>query len=221
MKKAEQSEATRTALLEVARELFTERGYADTATEDIAQRAGVTRGALYYQFRDKSDLFRAVLEDLNLHIAQKVASAIQAGREERGDLWGAIARAGTAAYLDACLDPAVQRIALIDAPAVLGWEKKRELDERHGLGLVRGVLQELMDAGLLAPQRLEPLTHLVLSVEREAAQYIARADDMLAARKEMEASLERVFDGMRMKAEPAPGNEDSGVRPNIDGLYEN
>ncbi len=77
MKKAEQSEATRMVLLQAARELFTERGYADTATEDIAQRAGVTRGALYYQFRDKVGLFRAVFEDLNLHIAQKVVSAIK------------------------------------------------------------------------------------------------------------------------------------------------
>ncbi len=218
MKKAEQSEATRMALLQAACELFTERGYADTGTEDIAQRAGMTRGALYYQFRDKSDLFKAVLEDLNLNVAQKVARAIQAGREERGDLWDAITRAGTEAYLDACLDPAFQRIALIDAPAVLGWEEKRELDERYGLGLVRGVLQELMNAGLLAPQLLEPLTHLVLSVEREAARYIARADDMLAARKEMQASLERVFDGMRVKAEPAPGNEDSEAQLNMDGL---
>ena len=218
MKKAEQSEATRIALLQAARELFTERGYADTATKDIVQRAGVTRGALYYQFRDKSDLFRAVLEDLNLHIAQKVARAIQASREERGDLWDAITRAGTAAYLDACLDPAVQRIALIDAPAVLGREEKHELDERYGLSLIRGALQELMDAGLLAPQLLEPLTHLVLSVEREAARYIARADDMPAARKEMEASLECIFERMRVKAEPAPGNEESGARLNMDRL---
>ena len=218
MKKAEQSEATRTALLQAARELFTERGYADTGTEDIARRAGVTRGALYYQFRDKADLFRAVLEDLSLNIAQKVASAIQADREEQGNLWDAISRVGTAAYLDACLDPAVQRIVLIEATTVLGWEEKRAVDEKYGLGLIRGALQELMDAGLLAPQLLEPLTHLALSVEREAAMYIARADDMPAARKEMEASLERVFDGMRVQAEPAPGNEDSETRLNMDRL---
>ena len=87
MKKAEQSAATRTTLLKGARELFTERGYADTTTEDIAKRAGVTRGALYYQFYDKFGLFRAVFEDLSLHIAQKIASAIQSEQEEQGDLW--------------------------------------------------------------------------------------------------------------------------------------
>ncbi len=212
MKKAEQSEATRTALLQAARELFTERGYADSATEDIAQRAGVTRGALYYQFRDKSDLFRAVVEDLYLHITQKVASAIQSSREEPGDLWDAIARTGTEAFLDGCLDPTYQRIALIEAYAVLGWEEERELDLKYGLGLIHAILQELMDAGLLAPQPLEPLAHLILSVENEAARYIARADDIPTARKEMGASLERLFNGIRSQgAESAPADKDGGA----------
>ncbi|MCY4387460.1 MAG: TetR/AcrR family transcriptional regulator [Desulfurellaceae bacterium] len=199
MKKAEQSEATRTALLQAARELFTEHGYAGTGTEDIAQRAGVTRGALYYQFGDKSGLFQAVFEDLNLHIATQVVSAIQSSREERGDLWDQIVRAGTEAYLDACLDPAVQRITSIEAPAVLGWEKYRNLDEKYGLSLIRGALQELMDVGLIAPQPVEPLAHLVLSAVVEAAMYIARADDMATTRKEMRASLEHLLDGLRVK----------------------
>ena len=199
MKKAEQSEATRTALLQAARELFTEHGYADTATEDIAQRARVTRGALYYHFRDKAGLFCAVFEDLNLHIAQKVVSAIESSREERRDLWDQIVRTGTETYLEACLDPAVQRITSIEAPAVLGWEKYRELDEKYGIGLIRGALQELMDVGLIAPQPAEPLAHLVLSAVVEAAMYIARADDIPAARKEMAASLERLLNGLRVK----------------------
>ena len=199
MKKAEQSEATRAVLLQAARELFTERGYADTGTEDIAQRAGVTRGALYYQFRDKFGLFRAVAEDLNLHIVQKVMSAMQPDQEEQKDLWDQIVRAGIEAFLDACLDPAVQRIVLIESGAVLGWEEEQALDEKYGLGVVRGAIQELMNAGLIAPQPLEPLAHLILSVEREAARYIARTDDIPAARKEMGASLERLFDGMRVK----------------------
>ena len=132
MKKAEQSEATRTALLRAARELFAERGYADTATEDIAQRAGVTRGALYYQFRDKSGLFRAVLEGLNLNISTQVASAMQTNQGEPGALWDRLVNAGREVYLDACLDPAFQRIVLIEAATVLGWEEKRAEDEKYG-----------------------------------------------------------------------------------------
>ena len=199
MKKVEQSEATRAVLLQAARELFTEYGYADTTTGDIAKRAGVTRGALYYQFRDKFGLFRAVVEDLYLHVAQKVVSAIQASREKGEGLWDAITHAGTVAYLDACLDPAFQRIGLIESVVVLGWEEERAVDEKYGQRLVRGALQELMDAGLVTPQPVEPLAHLVLSIEHEAARYIARADDRLTARKEMSASLKRLFDGMRVK----------------------
>ena len=199
MKKAEQSEATRTALLQAARELFTERGYAGTATEDIAQRAGVTRGALYYQFRDKSGLFYAVLEGISLSTNERVVSVMHFGQGEQGDLWDQIVRAGAEAYLDACMDPAVQRIGLIEAPAVLGWEEKRELDRKYGISLISSALQELMDAGLIAPQPVEPLAHLVLSAVLEAAMYIARADDIPAARKEMGASLERLLDGMRVK----------------------
>ena len=211
MKKAEQSEATRTALLQAARELFTERGYADTATEDIARRAGVTRGALYYQFRDKPGLFRAVVEDLNLHIVQKVSSAIQADQEGQGDLWDRIVRTGTEAYLDVFLDPTVQRITLIEATTVLGWEEHRELDKKYGFGLIRRVIQELMDVGLIAPQSIETLAHLVLSATTEAALYIARADDIVAARKEMGASLECLLDGLRVKAGSAPIDEGGGA----------
>ena len=192
MKKAEQSESTRAVLLQAARELFTERGYANTTTEDISQRAGVTRGALYYQFRDKFGLFRAVVEDLNLHIVQK---AMQPDQEEQKDLWDQIVRAGTEAFLDACLDPAVQRIVLIESVAVLGWQEEQALDEKYGLGVVRGAIQELMNAGLIVPQPLEPLAHLILSVEREAARYIARTDDIPA----VGASLERLLDGMRVR----------------------
>ena len=199
MKKAEQSEVTRTALLQAARELFTEHGYAGTATEDIAQRAGVTRGALYYQFGDKSGLFYAVLEGISLSTNEKVVSAMQSGQREQGDLWDQIVRAGTAAYLDACMDPAVQRIGLIEAPAVLGWEEKRELDRKHGISLISSALQELMGAGLIALQPAKPLAHLVLSAVLEAAMYIARADDIPAARKEMGTSLERLLDGMRVR----------------------
>ncbi len=200
MKKAEQSESTRRALLQAARELFTERGYADTATEDIAQRAGVTRGALYYQFRDKAGLFRAVVEDLNLNISTRIVSAMQANQgEETGDPWDRLVNAGREVYLDACLDPAFQRIALIEASSVLGWEEKRAVEGKYGLSIIRGMIQALLEARLIAPQPVEPLAHLIFSAITDAAMYIARADDIPAMRKEMSASLERLFRGLRMK----------------------
>ena len=130
---------------------------------------------------------------------EKVMSAMQSGQSAQGDLWDQIVRAGTAAYLDACMDPAVQRIGLIEAPAVLGWEEKRELDRKYGISLISSALQELMGAGLIALQPVEPLAHLVLSAVLESAMYIARADDIPAARKKMGASLERLLDGMRVR----------------------
>lgn len=196
MKKTEQSAFTRKALLQVARELFTERGYAHTSTQEIVERAGVTRGALYYQFRDKTDIFRAVFEDISLSLVTQVAKAVQSAQ---GDLWERLVRVAAGAYLDACLDPAVQRIALIDAVSILGWEEKNALDEKYGFSFLRGALQELMDAGLITPQPLEPLAHLVLGAGRDAALYIARADDTLTARKEMGASWERLLDGLRVR----------------------
>ena len=123
------------------RELFAERGYAGVGTEEIVARAGVTRGALYHHFADKSDLFRAVHEELEQRWWPTSATSI-GGIDDPREL----IVTGVRAFLDACTDPAVMRIALLDAPAVLGWGEWREIDERYGLGLVSFGLQNAMDA---------------------------------------------------------------------------
>lgn len=191
-RKAERSEQTRRALLDVARGLFAEHGYANTATEEVVRRAGVTRGALYYHFRDKQDLFRAVVEDLQQELMQRVQAA--AGAE--ADPWERL-RAGMHAFLDACREPAVRRIVLVDAPAVLGWAAWRELDARYGFGLLRAALQGLLDAGLLEPQPVEPLAHVLLGALSEAGLVIAQAEDVQAARAAVGASLDRLLRGLR------------------------
>src|SRR5438093_5398097 len=122
-RKAEQSEATRGALLAAARALFTEPGYAAVATEEIVQRAGVTRGALYHHFDGKRELFKAVFEQLEQETAEKIAAAALV----ESDPWRQQITA-TEVFLDCCLDPAVQRIALVDAPSVLGLETWREIE---------------------------------------------------------------------------------------------
>src|SRR2546425_8861585 len=113
-RKAEQSQATRAALLRVARDLFGERGYSGASREEIVARAGVTRGALQYHFGRKEDLFRAVLDEEERALAVKIASAALA----YDDAWQRL-KAGCQAFLDACLDPAMQRIVLLDAPSVV------------------------------------------------------------------------------------------------------
>ena len=191
--KLRQPEATRAALVASARALFAERGYAAVGTEEIVARAGVTRGALYHHFGDKKDLMRAVLHDLSRELAD--ASATAALKET--DQWRQIL-AAVAAFLDACIDPAVQRIMMTDAPSVLGWDEWREIDTQYGLGLVKASLTNAMDTGLIERQPVDPLAHLFVGALDEAAMYIARADDSALARREMGESIERVLDGLRV-----------------------
>jgi AcrR family transcriptional regulator len=191
-RKAEQSEATRRALVKVARRLFAKNGYAATPIEDIVRNARVTRGALYHHFEGKQDLFREVFEEMERELSEKVALA--AAAENRPELQLEV---GAQAMLDACLDPAVQRIALLDAPSVLGWEAWHEIEERYGLGLMRIAIEMAMDAGYIERQPAGPLAQVILGALIEAALAIARADDMEAAREEIGASVARLIEGLK------------------------
>lgn len=185
-RKAEQSAATRDSLVAVARELFAERGYGDVPTEEIVRRAGVTRGALYHHFRDKRDLFHAVVEQVEIELTQRIATESLAGKDPVEAL-----QIGAQAFLDACREPAIQQILLADAPSVLGWSAWRELGSRYGLGVIEAALGAAMDAGLIARQPIKPLSHLLLGGLDEAAMYVATADDAASARTEMGAILDR------------------------------
>ena len=192
--KSERSEATRLALLAAARELFTQRGYWATPTEEIVRRAGVTRGALYHHFVDKTDLFAAVFRDLTREVANRArAAATSAGP---AGSWVHLIE-GCRAFLDACLEPSVQRIVLLDAPSVLGWERWRELDAEHGFGLVRKALEVAMESGLLERQPVDPLAHMVLGALNEGALAMVRAEDVRTARAEVGAAIERLLEGLR------------------------
>jgi AcrR family transcriptional regulator len=185
-------DATRGALLRAGRRLFAERGFAGVGTEEIVRRAGVTRGALYHHFADKRDLFRAVHEELEQGLVADIGARI-GGIDDPWELMVT----GVGAFLDACTEPAVMRIALLDAPAVLGWEEWREIDARYGLGLVSFGLQNAMDRGVLAAQPVRPLAHLLIGAMAEAAMVIANAEDPAAARDEVEPPLLALLAGLR------------------------
>jgi AcrR family transcriptional regulator len=185
---AERSAATRAALLGAARLLFAERGFTGAGREEIARLAGVTRGALYHHFASKHDLFVAVVEDLEAELGERLVTAAAAGRDAVEEL-----RLGCQAFLDAALDPAVRRIVLLDAPAVLGWQAWRELDERFGLGLIKMVLVSAAEAGLIEPQPVDPLAHMLLAALNEAALLVAQADDPVAARAAVGTSVDRLL----------------------------
>jgi AcrR family transcriptional regulator len=194
--RAQQSEATRRKLVRVGRDLFTRRGYSDVSTEEIVRRAGVTRGALYHHFRDKRDLFAAVVEEIEQEVMQRVAEAALA--EE--DPWEQ-QRVAIGAYLDVCLEPAVQRIVLTDAPSVLGLAAWREIEAKYGFALVQAGLQSVIDAGYIEEQPVEPLARLFLGALTEGGLMIGRAEDREAARREVGDGLDRILRGLR-KPEP-------------------
>ena len=190
--RSERAGATRGALLASARRLFTERGYAATSTSEIVEQAGVTRGALYHHFAAKDDLFRAVFEQLEDEVTQHVAKAALAGPDPFEQL-----RVGSRAYLDVCLDPAVQRIVLVEGPSVLGWETWQEIENRYGYGLVVSGLEAAMAAGLVEAQPIAPLAHVLFGALTEAGLVVARADDPRTARTEMDQAMDRLLDGLR------------------------
>jgi AcrR family transcriptional regulator len=190
--KAEQADATRTALIAAARQLFTDRGYAATSTTEIVERAGVTRGALYHHFAAKEDLFRAVFEQLEDEVTKHVATEALTSADPLEQL-----RRGTRAYLDACIDPAVQRVVLLDGPSVLGWQTWQEIEQRYGYGLVVAGVDAAIGAGLVAAQPVEPLAHVLFGALTEAGIVVARADEPRAARVEMEGAMGRLLDALR------------------------
>ena len=189
----QRSEATRGALVAAARGLFAERGYAGVGTEEVVRAAGVTRGALYHHFRGgKKDLFAAVAEAVEAELVQRVATAALAA----SDPYEALER-GADEWLLACTDPEVQRITLLDAPSVLGWQEWRELGVQYGLGALEASLTAAIDAGALAPSPVRPLAHLLLGALDEAGLVVARSDDVEATRAEMSALLRRMLAGLR------------------------
>lgn len=196
---AERREATRGKLIAVARRLFAEQGYADTSTPQIVKEAGVTRGALYHHFSDKADLFKAVYESVEAELAEKIWTAALA---EDGPTPQQTAllhlRAGAQAFIDACLEPEVHRITLVDAPVVLGWDEWKRLDAEYGLGVVRVALQRATDAGALQPLPLDTLTHTVLGALTEVALVVARSEDTTRVRDEAIEVIHALIDGLRM-----------------------
>jgi len=181
----ERRAATRAALLDAGRDLFAAKGFAGAGREEIVERAGVTRGAMYHHFASKEALFRAVYERCEEEVLEQVMAAAAGARDPKEML-----RRGCLAYLEVAARADVRRICLIDAPAVLPTEVRRELAERFGLGAIRGALQECIDAGLIRPQPVDVLAHVVLAALLEAATLIAEGGDERTVAGVLEALLD-------------------------------
>jgi AcrR family transcriptional regulator len=189
----QRSEATRTALIDAARPLFAASGFSAIGTEAIVRAAGVTRGAMYHQFLDKTDLFAAVFEVVEDEMTRRIDAVVSKSGETDPI---ALMKLGAATWLDACAEPEVHRIVLIEAPAVLGWQRWREISLRYGMGLVQSLVDYAISVGRIAEQPVEPLSHVLIGALDEAALYLAQADDPARARREVGAVIDRLVESL-------------------------
>jgi len=193
---AERAADTRDALISAARPLFAAQGFADVALETIVRDAGVTRGALYHHFADKTELFAAVFEQVEGEMAVGMADAVAAaGHSDPVE----IMRLCAGLWLDACAEPEVQRIVLLEALAVLGWERWSDIGHRYNIGFVTGLLTDAVESGSIPRQPVEATALTIMGALREATLYIARAEDQRQARADAGAVMDRLVDALRAR----------------------
>ena len=188
------SESTRSALVDSAVELFTKRGYAGTSLDEIAKRARVTKGALYHHFSGKQALFEAAFDQVESLVYDRL-DKIMTGE---GTPWER-ALAGLNAFFRACLDPSYQRIAIHEAPVVMGWERWREAEEHFSFGLLRTAVQLLVDAGEIEEAPVEIMARLLFGALSAGASTIASSSDPKRTGREVERAILRVLEGLRKK----------------------
>jgi len=195
MKKArtqeERSQHTMTAVLDIAQKHFAEMGYGSVSTEAMLKEAGLTRGALYHHFANKQGLFEAVVT----RIQEELTDAIATKSEKEDDPWDALL-AGCFAWLESATKPETQRILLVDAPAVLGWERWQELDAEHGASLLAEGIEALVSAGRIEVSSNEALLHLLNGAMNQAALWVAQSPEPEKALREAEQVLERLLEGL-------------------------
>jgi AcrR family transcriptional regulator len=200
----QRSATTRAALIEAARPLFAASGFNAVGTEAIVRAAGVTRGAMYHQFADKTELFAAVFEAVEAELTHRIDAAVSASGESDPI---ALMRLGAAAWLDACAEVEIQRIVLIEAPSVLGWERWRQISLGYGMGLVQSLVEYAISAGRVPAQPAAPLSHVLIGALDEAALYVAQADDPAQARREVGAVLDRLVESLATGRPDQPGHD--------------
>ena len=188
---AEQSQKTRRALLDTARATFATQGYVAASTEEIVRQAGVTRGALYYHFRDKAALFEAVFDEVRGEYLAALRTAMAAAE---GDAWQRL-MTGVDLFLGGILDPTVQRIVYIDGPAVLDWSSERR--RAPAIALLREIFAPLMAAGVIEQLPLDALLRQLWALFFNAAVDIAHAEEGALALRDRVIVLRRILNGLR------------------------
>lgn len=194
----ERHAATRRELIAAAHRRFASEGFTATSTKDVVADAGVTRGALYYHFADKTALFDAVLESIADEIRTEILSAVEDVADHEQVLID-----GSAAFLDVCLRPENRRIWLTDAGSVVGWERWRELDSTYAFSLLRLAVADVVGAPEPTAES-DALAHLLSGGLNEAALTIAHADNPRTARRNHDAAYTHLVASLAAHADAAP-----------------
>jgi AcrR family transcriptional regulator len=182
-----QAEGTRSGLLAVARRLFAQKGYPDVSVDEIVQAARVTKGALYHHFRDKLELFRAVVEEIQTEMQARLVAVAARPGDGMTQL-----RASCHEYLDACAVEEVGRIVVLDSPAALGWDSWCKLNREYGLGF----FVERLRAVRIADPAIEATAQMLMGALNVAGRVIAQADDRKAARAQVGQTIDRLLAGI-------------------------
>ena len=190
--KSARTEATKQKLERVARELFAEHGFAGVSAEQVVARADVTRGALYHHYSGKAGLFEAVVEANMREVHDKLVAKVAGALDPLDAL-----TLGIVAFLDVCAEPVTHRLLLIEAPAVLGWNRWREMDAKYGFGLLKGALAAAMRTGQLRRQDVDVLGHVLLGALTELAMMISRSSSPHETRSAAQQAIISMIDGWR------------------------
>jgi len=179
-------------LIETAGQVFTRKGYADTALEDIASEAQLTRGALYHHFGNKKGMFHAVLESVQIRIAERILT--ESAQSE--DVWEQLLL-GCRAFVCAAVEPQHKRILLIDGPAVFGWEVWRTMDSQNSVRLLHEQLQLLEQEQILQPVSVDALTPVISGALNEAALWVAQQPDEKQALADSMTAVSLMLNGFK------------------------
>jgi len=190
-RREEYAHATRAAIVDAAVTRFGAEGFTRTSIDAVAETARVTKGGVYHHFRDKSELFEAAFVVMEERLLTKVVAGV-AGID---DPWELVAR-GVDLFLRECCEPDFRRIALEDAPGALGWTRWKEIEERYFLGVVKGALDGLVQAGRIDLPPGDLTARMLLAAMAEAGLAVAFSAGAEHERADAARAVMRIVRGL-------------------------
>ena len=192
------SASTKRALVDVAEDLFTQHGYAATSLDTIVAGAQVTKGALYHHFSGKQALFEAVFERVETNASKSIQGALKGER----DPWEK-AMVGLRAFLAVVQEPAYRRIVILEGPAVLGYARYREQEERSTFATVLEIVDSVLRAGdwELDEDMVQTFARIFFGAMSSAGESVSGSPDPEAAALRVEAAISFILSGFQALAD--------------------